>query len=239
MARAYFEDGRASYEAGRFADAAEQFEQAYRLTHRDALLYNIYLAYRDLGDDAHAADALRRYLATLAADAPDRQRLEARLAVHEQRAAEQAALHHGESRDHDASGGDSTGPAAAGSDDGGASEPGGGGPGLAPWLLIGAGGALVVGGLVVGGLALGKKSELDDLCPTMTTCNPGFDDVRSEGQTLAVVSDVLWITGAAAAATGLVLAIVSLAGGDDEGPAPTASFACTADGCRAAVRGRF
>src|SRR6185503_9710457 len=74
-ARLRFELGVRSYNRGQFAEAAEEFEAAYRLSERAPLLYNAYLAYRDGRDDAHAIDALRRYLAT-GGDIPNRARLE-------------------------------------------------------------------------------------------------------------------------------------------------------------------
>jgi len=61
-ARAVYEQGVAAYSAGRFADAATLFDRAYALAERPALLYNIYLSRRDMGDVDAAVVALRRYL---------------------------------------------------------------------------------------------------------------------------------------------------------------------------------
>src|ERR1700748_2588956 len=61
-ARGHFRLGRAYYDNGDFAQAAIEFEAAYRISGKAALLYNIYLAYRDASDTRHAADALRKYL---------------------------------------------------------------------------------------------------------------------------------------------------------------------------------
>jgi hypothetical protein len=55
--------GQAAYDAGRFAEAAELFDRAYALSGRPALLHNIYVARRDMGDVPGAVEALRRYLA--------------------------------------------------------------------------------------------------------------------------------------------------------------------------------
>jgi hypothetical protein len=90
-----------------------------------------------------------------------------------------------------------------------------------PVVLMSAGGALLIGSLVTGVLALGEKSDLDDRCtlgPLGNQCDPSLQGKRDDAQTLALVTDVLWISGAAVAGTGLVLLLVQ-AGGDDEPPA--------------------
>jgi tetratricopeptide (TPR) repeat protein len=80
QARAHFRLGRAHYDNGEFSDAAGEFESAYRISKRPALLYNLYLAYRDANDLPHAADALRHYL-ELEKKIENRGQLEARLAA--------------------------------------------------------------------------------------------------------------------------------------------------------------
>ncbi|HKU44545.1 MAG TPA: tetratricopeptide repeat protein, partial [Polyangiales bacterium] len=79
-ARAHFRLGRAHYDNGNFAQAAVEFEEAYRISQRAALLYNIYLAYRDANDTKNAAEALRKYLA-LEKNIENRGQLESRLAA--------------------------------------------------------------------------------------------------------------------------------------------------------------
>ena len=78
-ARAHFKAGTSLYESGRFPEAAEEWEQAFQLSQRAALLYNIYVAHRDASNLPKAIDALTRYLATNDADASQRLNLEARL----------------------------------------------------------------------------------------------------------------------------------------------------------------
>jgi tetratricopeptide (TPR) repeat protein len=80
QARAHFRLGRAHYDNGNFAQAAVEFEEAYRISQRAALLYNIYLAYRDANDTRNAAEALRKYLA-LEQNIENRGQLESRLAA--------------------------------------------------------------------------------------------------------------------------------------------------------------
>src|SRR5690606_25712958 len=62
QAREAFERGRIHYDNGDFARAAAAFEEAYKLSGREGLLYNLYLAYRDANEQEKAAEALRNYL---------------------------------------------------------------------------------------------------------------------------------------------------------------------------------
>jgi hypothetical protein len=89
-ARAHFRLGRAYYENGDFAQAAAEFESAYRISQRAQLLYNIYLAYRDANDTRHSAEALRQYL-KLEKEVENRGQLEARLAALDRSLAEEQA----------------------------------------------------------------------------------------------------------------------------------------------------
>ena len=50
------------------------------------------------------------------------------------------------------------------------------------------------------------------------------------------MTDILWATGVAAVAAGVVLIVVLREGGDDE---PMAAVSCTPEGCFGAVGGRF
>src|SRR5688500_8532502 len=79
-ARRHFRLAEAHYANASFEEAAREFEEAYRLSQRPQLLYNIYLAYRDAADIDHAADALRRYL-ELVPDAEGAAMLRGRLAA--------------------------------------------------------------------------------------------------------------------------------------------------------------
>lgn len=78
LARTHFEAGQGYYERGDFEEAVREFGRAYELSNRPELLHNIYLAYRDLQDDANAATYLRRYLGEVD-DLPNRPLLERRL----------------------------------------------------------------------------------------------------------------------------------------------------------------
>ncbi len=72
LAKAHFATGQLYYERGRYPDAAREFEEAYRLSNRPELLYNMGKSYDGIGDHARALVAYRRFLAAVT-QSPDRQ----------------------------------------------------------------------------------------------------------------------------------------------------------------------
>lgn len=187
-ARVHFEAGRGYYDQGRFEDAAREFEEAYRLSPRPQLLYNISQASREAGNLPRAIESLRQYLAETP-DAANRAALERRLrTMEEQQRGTQA-----------------TAPMPEGPDPTG-DEDSGGFP-VGP-VVIAVGGVAVIAGLITGWLALDAESSLEEMCPD-GACPPSVDvDAEaSRGQTLATVSDVLVFGGLAVAAGGLLVTV--------------------------------
>lgn len=78
VAREHFMRGRDAFSQGDFASAAREFDQAYQLSRRPQLLYNIGTAYERLHNWNEANVAFRRYLDQVP-DAPDRAEVESRL----------------------------------------------------------------------------------------------------------------------------------------------------------------
>ncbi len=78
VAREHFMRGRDAFSGGDFAVAAREFDQAYQLSRRPQLLYNIGTAYERLHNWNEANVAFRRYLDEVPG-APDRAEVEARL----------------------------------------------------------------------------------------------------------------------------------------------------------------
>ena len=74
-APATFKEALAAYDAGRYAEASELFERAYRQTHVPSLLFNIAQASRLLGDCPRAVAYYRRFISEDPAS-PDRPRAE-------------------------------------------------------------------------------------------------------------------------------------------------------------------
>lgn len=235
-ARLRFEFGRRYYAAGRFLDAAGEFESAYETSRRPELLYNLFRTYSDAGDDARAARSLRAYLAA-PIEIEDRVSLEARLRALEARLeAEPSRAPTGEPDE-----GGSAPPPAGGE--------GGGGLGVAAGLTLGVGGVLVLASVVTGVLALDDRASLDGMCDASRACAPGFEEARSRGQALAVATDALWVSGVVALGVGAALLVVELT---QTGSAASRAhldgvrigavqldLGCTGEGCLARIAGRY
>lgn len=228
QARAHFRAGRSLYDVGQFAQAAQEFESAYRLAQHPELLFNAYVAYRDANDLEGAVRSLGAYL-DLVQDAPDRVNLQARLASMSQalagQRAREAALEAERQR-----------PAPAPS-----APPG---PTVWPWAVMGIGTAMVVAGVVTGAAAIVEADSLVADCPN-NLCAPtvDLDGRRGTVEALGISTDVLLFGGAAVAATGLVLGLVLNAGTPAEAAAepgaPEVGAACGPSGCAASLRMRF
>ena len=190
-ARQHFQLGRTFYDSGRFQQAVEEFQAAYKLSGRPQLLYNVYVAERDAGQLQNAVDALRGYLEKVP-DAPDRVNLKARLESLEaqaRRQTEQEALTK-QVAEKPAAQTPATRTEIKHS--------------VVPWVLTGTGAALLVGSVATGVMAKGKANDLDDTCGG-TTCPSSEQSNVDSTRTLAITTDVLWSVGAAAAITGVVL----------------------------------
>ena len=132
----------------------------------------------------------------------------------------------------------SVSPEATSSSSGASGETGGGG-GLSPigFIVGGVGAVLAIGGAITGGLAMDQESSLATVCPG-DVCPAGVDyeSMVSNGQTLALVTDILIPVGIAALAAGVVLILV-LEG--DGGTETAAGAFCGPDGCMGALRTSF
>ena len=233
-ARRHFEAGRSLYDAGAFDRAAREFEEAYQLSGRAELQYNIYVAYRDAGDARQAATALRRYLEEMESP-PDRVNLEARLrALEEQVAALDAAEEASEPpqpEDTAAPPDVTASPEAASADEAG--------PSPLPWIVAGAGAAALVVATITGISALNAVGEIEDNCDGGTACPSDYDALeedREDARTLVRVTDYLLLGGTVLLAAGLSWALFF----SDEGrETAQVSAGCGADGCAATLKGSF
>jgi tetratricopeptide (TPR) repeat protein len=88
-ARLHFDSGTAYYDAGDYEDALREFQNAYELSERAGLLYNLYLCHERLGNLDEAIASLDGYL-TDGDPAERREVLETRLANLRERAERQA-----------------------------------------------------------------------------------------------------------------------------------------------------
>jgi tetratricopeptide (TPR) repeat protein len=88
VARGLFQAGKAAYQAGKYADALDFFEQAHARSGRPALLFNIAQSAERVRQDQKALEMFRAYL-TQVPDAENRVEVEARIKQLEQWVAEQ------------------------------------------------------------------------------------------------------------------------------------------------------
>lgn len=241
-AKAKFDLGRQHYEAGRFVEAAQAFDEAYRISQLPALLYNLYLAYRDANDTPRAAVALRGYLEQTK-NVANRPLLEAKLAAMEQSLRPLPAMQPAPVPAKPAPAPapaprEATPPTEPGPDAATAPDEPPEKTNLVPFILMGTGGAMVIGSVVTGLMVGSAQSDLEDKCATKMACDASLADTQSRGKTLAIVTDVLLFGGLALGGTGAVLFVLD---GSDESTSstPAASLACIPDACGASVRGTF
>ncbi len=240
LARQRFQLGRLHYDNGEFQQAAENFEEAYRLSKREVLWYNIHLAHRDAGNGAKAAEALRNYLARVEAIS-NRAQLEARLIAldkqvkeaESRRSAEEKATADRQAQEAEAARRDATKSVQT-------DEPSKVRKYL-PYGLMGAGGLLVVGGVLTGVMASSARSDLEEKCPD-NRCPEGVDadGLKSSGTTLAYTSLALYGVGIATAAAGGVLWFLDWRKSRvSTEPPVTGAFGCGREGCGGHVGWKF
>ncbi len=206
QARSHFLAARSYYEQARYEDAAREFEEAYRLSSRAALLVNLSMAYERSGDLPHAADALERYLAE-AQDIDNRVSLESRLT------ALRARIAAGEIGTPDPTTSPDDGAAPPPATDANA-ESGGGMSGLMIGSIasFGVAAASVIVLAVTGAMADDRFAQLASMCPG-AECDSSLRPVRDEGVTLATVSTAFTFVAIGTAVLGGVLLVLGLLDG--------------------------
>lgn len=251
QARAHFAVGRAMYDAGRFAEAANEFQQAYDLSHRPQLLYNLYIAYRDSSQLVRARDSLRQYLAEVS-EVPNRLHLVSRLEALEAQIAEEERAH-AETEAELAAAEQAAADAEAARQAAEAEN-----RNLRrqrpwwPWLLVGVGVAAIGTGIGLGVDASAQADAVRTQCRDPLTnvleCPSGdLQPVRPLDrvggiQTQANIADALWIGGATLSAAGLVLAFAlndDISTDATASSTPQVSAACGPMGCSASIQGAF
>lgn len=222
-AKAVFKQGREAFEAGDYQSAITHWKQSYAgdcTAH--ALLYNIALAYEHL-DDAVQAVAFHRAYLDRQKDAADREQVLQRIKGLEKQIVEEDG---GKSPTSERNAAESTGKRAA--TERTSTQPGARSSGLvsskpadalsvsttndgashavpiAPWVLVGVGGAVMVAGGVFLGLGAKAVSDADAKCPNRE-CEAGTKDARegNNGRTMMAIGGVGLGAGALAIAGGL------------------------------------
>jgi tetratricopeptide (TPR) repeat protein len=199
-ARSHFAAGTSYYDQHRYSEAADQFMEAYRLSHRGALLLNAASSYERALDHAHAAEVLQRYLDEQP-EATDRATVEGRLAEAQRLAAEETA------RAEALETHDETPPVAATDD-------GIGTLGIVG-ISVGAVGVLAgIGAIITGVIALDTHASLEARCGAGgTMCPPGYEADVDTGSSMALANSVLLPVSLVALAAGTTLLIIDLTDG--------------------------
>ena len=236
-AEARFGRGTELHRQGRFAEAAEEFLAAWRLSHRTELLYNAYVAYRDAADTRRASEALREYL-DVEPRARNRPMLQAQLAAMD--AQLRAATPTPAPAPAPAAAATPAAPAATVATVASVAvrppaptEPPRRSLAL-PIALISGGGVAVLAGAVLGVTVLSTESDLSSSC-VGHVCDPALRGEADAARTRAVVTDVLLGVGLAAAVAGVIVLLGSR--GDAHGPVVGA--ACAPGGCSARLHVTF
>jgi len=183
-ARALFQEGSRLFEAGAYEEALARFGQAYELTGRVALAYNVGLCLERLGRHGEAATWFSRYAETMP-PGEERSTLEERIRRLRARDAARRGTGAGETEasvEHDA---------------------GDGGFPVLPAVLLVASGVALAAGAVFGVLAAGEDSSLDEGCSPRCSA-----DQVSTLRTYVTVADVALAIGVVAGVTGVVLLLL-------------------------------
>lgn len=220
-AKAHFLAGSSYYDAANYSDAVKEFNEAYRLSKRPDLLYNIALGYERLSDFDNAISTLKRYLVEKV-NAPDRNMIESRIKNLEK-------LRDIRNNPPIAPGTPVPEPQPQPQ----ISEPQPQPPpatkrslGTLGYAGIGSGSlgaVLLLSSIGTGIVAKRKSNELLDACPTRINCDPSLRSVQTQGKRLALATDVMIGVGAVALVAGVALLVVDLVRKPAAKPAPAPS----------------
>jgi tetratricopeptide (TPR) repeat protein len=224
-ARELFQKGDAAYAEGRYEEALASFQEAYELSGRPQLLFNISNALERLGRYAEAVEALEKYLAS--GKARDRDVVQKRLASVKKRAEEQKkeeerkAKEEEERRQREA---EERRRAEAARDSGARATPPDQPPppakstAVLPIALMATGGALFVTGGVFGILTLSARSDASAGCtdsPAGRLCSSDAHDALSREKTFGIIADVGMLSGLVLGGVGTYLFVTR-----DKGESP-------------------
>lgn len=104
--------------------------------------------------------------------------------------------------------------------------------GIAPWIVVGAGGAVALVGVVPLVIGAGKISDAEEACPTRTGCPASAADQGNTGRSLSLAGQILIPVGLVTAAGGLVWQLAF----NEEQPVSTGGAGAAPGGRTAASR---
>jgi hypothetical protein len=108
---------------------------------------------------------------------------------------------------------------------------------VGPYIVLAAGGALLISAAVTGLLARSAADELEEGCE-QNVCDPELESAKKRGETLRLSTNVLLGIGGAAVAVGGVYWLLQRSSAPSE-HRQGASVACGPDGCMAGYRANF
>jgi tetratricopeptide (TPR) repeat protein len=211
-----FRQSETEYQAGRFADAAALLQRAWQRHEEPILLWNLGRAWEGAGEPGKAIEAYRRYLQA-APRAEDRTTVEAKIAELERQVRQNAEQERRQAED------DARARREADQQDRRSvdedererrrrlrGDEGRRGPGIAPWILVGAGGvSLGAGGLF--GLLATSRHDAAEADPVQRSAR----DKQDGAETFATLANVAFVAGTVMAAGGVTWVILG-GRGDDE-----------------------
>jgi tetratricopeptide (TPR) repeat protein len=246
-ARELYENGAMLYEEGRYEDAIKAWQEAYRISERPLLWFNIANAQERVGRWRDALESLNAYRAFATAD--EREVLDRRMRNIERRVKEQEdadaerEAEEAEEAEKARREEDVRAEAAAAAAEEEVPPPDTSPKAADAPPLVGIGAGLLVGGLVgagvgggLSGAALSKRGEIEAACKSVGEtlfCPQTVEPLEAEEVQLSLGGDIALIAGGAVAGTGLVLMIVDLATGNKKAAYVVPTFGGIA------VAGRF
>lgn len=196
-ARLHFEEGRAAYEAGEFEAAVGAFRQAYVLSPRYALLYNIGQSELRVGHNAEALEAFEGFLRQAPEDDVRRSEVEER--VRQLRAMSVTPTQVTLPAEGAAAEASEPAPAPRSAEPSGDAD-------VVPWIVTGIGGALLLTGAALMGVGASEASRLTS-APVGSRWSE-FERVGGDAETLWAAGIALASVGLAAVGAGLVWALL-------------------------------
>lgn len=208
-AKKLFEQGAASYTQGNYEAAIDAWQKSYEISKKPLIFESIGNAYERLGDARKA----REYLAKWREVAPKEEQdlLDSRIKNLEARVAREDELEKARKAEADKAKALQAEQEKARKAD----QEKGSGPSIPGVILMGGGGALIAVGVTLDVLAAGRRPDPATACrPSGSSqiCLASAKDGIESSNRLALVGDILWATGGAAAAVGLVLVITHKSG---------------------------
>ncbi len=255
-AHTVFLSGKGFLDESNYDKAISYFKDAYSIDCSvHAILPIIATAYERKGDKASAVQALQEYLKRVPA-ASDREVVERRIRNLQDQlgsAAASSAPPVASSAPPPASASASVAPAPLPSSTGSAgptptappsapppSNDAPSGHGVAPWIVVGVGGAALATGAVLYGVGAGNVSSASNACPARTACAPSVADQGNNGRSLETVGVIVGAVGVAGVAGGLLWHFLEPAGAGNGAASSGALSPVVAPGyAGVAASGRF